>query len=187
MTNADFESAVHEHQGMVYSIAFHFFHNAAIAEEVAQEVFLKLFENRRAVEAGPHCIAWLRRTTAHRCIDTLRRASFRQEVQMEDLPEVAVAATESDPLLQEGLRRLIASLPDKPRAVLVLRYGEDLDPEEIGRTLQMPVRTVWSHLQRATALIREKAARYRMEMEDEPNRTRPSRGIAPEGSASGLR
>jgi len=187
MTNADFESAVHEHQGMVYSIAFHFFHNAAIAEEVAQEVFLKLFENRRAVEAGPHCVAWLRRTTAHRCIDTLRRASFRQEVQMEDLPEVAVAATESDPLLQEGLRRLIASLPDKPRAVLVLRYGEDLDPEEIGRTLQMPVRTVWSHLQRATALIREKAARYRMEMEDEPNRTRPSRDIASEGTASGLR
>lgn len=187
MTRDDFESAVHEHQGMVYSIAFHFFHNAAIAEEVAQEVFLKLYENRRAVEAGPHCIAWLRRTTAHRCIDTLRRSSFRHEVQMEDLPDIPVSPTESDPLLQEGLRRLIASLPDKPRAVLVLRYGEDLDPEEIGRTLQMPVRTVWSHLQRATALIREKAARYRMEMEDEPNRTRPSRGVAPEGSASGLR
>jgi RNA polymerase sigma-70 factor (ECF subfamily) len=187
MTKADFEVVVHEHQGMVYSIAFHFFHNAAIAEEVAQEVFLKLFESRRAVEAGPHCIAWLRRTTAHRCIDTLRRASFRQEVQMEELPEIPVAATESDPLLQEGLRRLIASLPDKPRAVLVLRYGEDLDPEEIGRTLQMPVRTVWSHLQRATALIREKAARYRMEIEDEPTGTRSSRGIAPERSSSGIR
>jgi RNA polymerase sigma-70 factor, ECF subfamily len=187
MTNTDFESVVYEHQGMVYSIAFHFFHNAAIAEEVAQEVFLKLFENRRAVEAGPHCVAWLRRTTVHRCIDTLRRASFRQEVQMEDLPEVPIAATESDPLLQEGLRKLIASLPDKPRAVLVLRYGEDMDPEEIGRTLQMPVRTVWSHLQRATALIREKAARYRMEREDEPSRTRSSRDVATEGSASGLR
>jgi|KBSSwiStaDraftv2_1062776.scaffolds.fasta_scaffold04708_10 RNA polymerase sigma-70 factor (ECF subfamily) len=187
MTNADFESAVHDHQGMVYSIALHFFHNTAIAEEVAQEVFLKLFEHRRAVETGPHCIAWLRRTAAHRCIDTLRRASFRQEVQIEDLPEVPVFPAESDPLLQEGLRRLIASLPEKPRAVMVLRYGEDMDPEEIGRTLQMPVRTVWSHLQRGTALIREKAARYRMEIEDEPNRTRSSRGVAPEGSASGLR
>jgi len=93
---------------------------------------------------------------------------------MEELPEVSVAATESDPLLQEGLRRLIASLPEKPRAVLILRYGEDMDPDEIGRTLQMPVRTVWSHLQRATALIREKAARYRMEKENEPSRTRSS-------------
>ena len=176
MTKADFEDVVYEHQGMVYSIAFHFFHNAAIAEEVAQEVFLKLFEKRQAVEAGAHCIAWLRRTTTHRCIDTLRRSSFRYEVQMEDLPEVSVAATESDPLLQEGLRRLIASLPDKPRAFMVLRYGQDMDPEDIAKTLQMPVRTVWSHLHRATALIREKAARYRMEIEDEPNRTRSSRG-----------
>ena len=174
MTKAEFESVVHEHQGLVYSIALNFFLNPAIAEEVAQEVFLKLFENRRAVGPGSHCVAWLRRTTVHRCIDTTRRASFRQEVQVEELPEVPVAAPETDPLLQEGLRRLIASLPEKPRAVMVLRFGEDLDPEEIGRTLDMPVGTVWSHLRRATAMIREKAARYRMEGENEPTRTRSS-------------
>jgi RNA polymerase sigma-70 factor (ECF subfamily) len=141
---------------------------------VGQEVFLKLYESRQGVEPGAHCVAWLRRTTVHRCIDTLRRASFRQEVQVERLPEVPVDAPETDPFLQERLRRLIASLPEKPRAVMVLRFGEDMDPEEIGRTLQMPVRTVWSHLHRATAIIREKAARYRMESEDEPSRTRSS-------------
>jgi RNA polymerase sigma-70 factor, ECF subfamily len=174
MTSTDFENAVREHQGLVYSIALNYFHNAATAEEVAQEVFLKLYEHRRGVETGSHCIAWLRRTTVHRCIDTLRRASFRQEVQVELLPEVPVDAPETDPLLHEALRRLIASLPEKPRAVMVLRFGEDMDPEEIGETLQMPVRTVWSHLRRATALIREKAARYRMEREDEPSGTRSS-------------
>lgn len=93
---------------------------------------------------------------------------------MELLPEIPVNAPETDPLLQEGLRRLIASLPEKPRAVMVLRFGEDMDAEDIGRTLQMPVRTVWSHLQRGTAMIREKAARYLKEMEDEPIRTRSS-------------
>ena len=174
MTKTDFEVAVREHQGLVYSIALNFFHNPATAEEVAQEVFLKLFENCRAVERGPHCVAWLRRTTVHRCIDTMRRASFRHEVQMEELPEVPIASAETDPLLQEGLRRLIASLPEKPRAVLILRFGEDLDPEEIGKTLDMPVVTVWSHLRRATAMIREKAARYRMESVNEPTRTRSS-------------
>jgi RNA polymerase sigma-70 factor (ECF subfamily) len=174
MTVSDFECAVREHQGLVYSIALNFFHNAATAEEVGQEVFLKLYESRQGVEPGAHCVAWLRRTTVHRCIDTLRRASFRQEVQVERLPEVPVDAPETDPFLQERLRRLIASLPEKPRAVMVLRFGEDMDPEEIGRTLQMPVRTVWSHLHRATAIIREKAARYRMESEDEPSRTRSS-------------
>jgi RNA polymerase sigma-70 factor (ECF subfamily) len=174
MTSTDFENAVRQHQGLVYSIALNYFHNAATAEEVAQEVFLQLYENRGGVESGNHCVAWLRRTTVHRCIDTLRRSSFQREVQVEDLPEVPVHAQETDPLLHEALRRLIASLPEKPRAVMVLRFGEDMDPDEIGQTLQMPVRTVWSHLRRATALIREKAARYRMETENEPSRTRSS-------------
>ena len=174
MTKADFESAVHEHQGMVYSIALNFFHNAAIAEEVAQEVFLQLYESLKAVKYGSHCVAWLSRSTVHRCIDTQRRASFRHEVQVDQFPEIPVDVPESDPLLQEGLRRLIASLPEKPRSVFVLRYGEDMDADEIARTLEMPVRTVWSHLQRGTAMIRDKAARYLMEREDEPTRTRSS-------------
>jgi DNA-directed RNA polymerase specialized sigma24 family protein len=58
--------------------------------------------------------------------------------------------------------------------VMVLRFGEDLDADEIGRTLQMPVSTVWSHLQRGTAMIREKSARYMKEKENEPMRTRSS-------------
>ncbi len=90
---------------------------------------------------------------------------------MECLPDIPVDGPETDPLLQEGLRRLIAPLPEKPRAVLVLRFGKDMDAEDIAQTLQMPVRTVWSHLQRGTAMIREKAARYLKEKNDEPIRT----------------
>jgi RNA polymerase sigma-70 factor (ECF subfamily) len=174
MTKAEFESAVREHQSMVYSIACNFFHNEAIAEEVAQEVFLQLYQGHRSVATGPHCVAWLRRSTVHRCIDTARRSSFRQEVHMEFLPEIPVNAPETDPLLQESLRRLIASLPEKPRAVMVLRFGEDMDADDIASTLQMPVRTVWSHLQRGISMIREKATRYLKEKEDEPIRTRSS-------------
>ncbi len=90
---------------------------------------------------------------------------------MDSLPDLADETPESDPLLQEKVRRLVASLPEGPRAVLVLRYGEDMDADEIGRILKMPVRTVWSHLQRGTALIREKALRYLKEKHDEPART----------------
>jgi DNA-directed RNA polymerase specialized sigma24 family protein len=41
---------------------------------------------------------------------------------------------------------------------IILRYGEDMDVKDIGETLHMPVRTVWSHLQRGVALLREKTA-----------------------------
>jgi RNA polymerase sigma-70 factor (ECF subfamily) len=164
MTKSDFESVVREHQRMVYSIACNFFHNDAIAEEVAQDVFLQLFENHRTVQVGTHCVAWLRRSTVHRCIDAMRRSSFRQEVQVDSLPDISADVPETDPLLQEGLRRLVASLPENPRTVLILRYSEDMDVEEIGRTLQMPASTVRSHLQRGTAMLREKAARYQKEI-----------------------
>ena len=79
MTKTEFESAVREHQGMVYSIACNFFHNAALAEEIAQDVFLQLYEGRLSVKTGPHCVAWLRRSTMHRCIDALR-LSLRKPV-----------------------------------------------------------------------------------------------------------
>jgi RNA polymerase sigma-70 factor (ECF subfamily) len=62
-------------------------------------------------------------------------------------------------MLQETLRRLVASLPEAPRMVMVLRYQEDLDPLEIAETLSMPLGTVKSHLQRSLALLREKLER----------------------------
>jgi RNA polymerase sigma-70 factor, ECF subfamily len=163
MTSQEFELTVREQQGMVYSIACSFLRNAALAEEVAQDVFLQLYQTRNDVNTGAHCVAWLRRTTIHRCIDVWRRVPLQHEIQMEQLPDVAAVSSDSDPLLSGQLNRLIASLPEKPRAVLILRYGEDMDVEEIGRTLQMPVRTVWSHLQRAIATIRDKAPARLME------------------------
>src|SRR5262249_20016292 len=133
--------------------------------------FLQLYEKRKTVESGSHCVAWLRRTTMHRCIDTWRRSSFQHEVLMDKMPDIAADCSESDPLLLEKLGRLIASLPEKPRAVLVLRYGEDMDAADIGQALQMPVRTVWSHLQRGIALIREKATSHLKENRNESVRT----------------
>ena len=174
MTKTEFESVVRKNQKMVYGIASSFFHNDAIAEDVAQDVFLNLYRHRDTVQIGAHCVSWLRRSTIHRCIDVLRRASFRQEIQVENLPEIPANIAEADPLLHEHLRRLVASLPESPRAVFVLRFGEDMDVEDISKTLQMPVRTVWSHLQRGTALIRAKSERYRKEMENESIRTRSS-------------
>src|SRR5437879_4288912 len=127
MTKADFEFIVHSHQAMVYSIAYNFLHNAAVAEEVAQDVFLQLYENRHMVGTDSHLVSWLRRTATHRCIDASRRRSFCNEIQLEELPDVPDHLPAADPLLQERLRRLVASLPEKPRMVVILRYGEDMD------------------------------------------------------------
>ena len=77
----------------------------------------------------------------------------------DELPEIAIDDDPGDPLLSRQLRQLVASLPTLQRTVIVLRYQEDLSPEEIGTMLLMPVATVKSHLQRTLRLLREKAAR----------------------------
>jgi RNA polymerase sigma factor (sigma-70 family) len=168
MTNSDFESTVRKHQAMVFSIALHFFHNIANAEEVAQDVFLKLYQDRNSPKSELHTIAWLRRTTAHRCIDRLRRQKIQCEIQLDDLPDAAIDSEIADPFLKERLARLVASLPEKQRMVVILRYGEDMDVDEIARTLQMPVRTVWSHLQRSLVLLREKVSHFLGKEDYEP-------------------
>jgi RNA polymerase sigma-70 factor (ECF subfamily) len=75
-------------------------------------------------------------------------------------PEAQIFSTEDhgDPLLQRHLRALLADLSPDARAVLLLRYQEDLDPLEIARTLDMPINTVKSHLRRSLDAMRQKLA-----------------------------
>jgi RNA polymerase sigma-70 factor, ECF subfamily len=96
---------------------------------------------------------------AQRSIDEARRRKRRPQVALEAVAEPAAKVAPEDPMLGEVLRRLIATLPEAPRMVMVMRYQEDLDPMEIAELLEMPVATVKSHLQRSLALLREKLER----------------------------
>ncbi len=153
---------------MVFSVAYHFLHDRAVAEEVAQEVFLSLHRHLGDLQSPAHAVFWLRKVAVQRSLDEARRRKRRPQVPLESVPEPAAGPAGSpggasggarDPLLGATLRRLIASLPEAPRMVMILRYQEDLDPTEIAATLQMPVGTVKSHLQRSLALLREKIQR----------------------------
>jgi RNA polymerase sigma-70 factor (ECF subfamily) len=158
-TGCDFRSLVLRHQATVFSIALHFLRDRATAEEVAQEVFFSLHRNLHQIETPAHAAAWLRKVAVQRSIDEGRRRSRRPQVALADVAEPAAGIRPGDPLLSELLRKLVASLPEAPRMVMVLRYQEDLEPAEIAAALEMPVATVKSHLQRSLALLRGKLAR----------------------------
>ena len=154
-----FAQIVREHQNMVFSLAYHFLRDRSLAEELSQEVFLLLHQNLSAMKSSAHLTYWLRKVTSHRCIDQTRRLKVRPQVSLEDVPEPAGATSTSDPLLSEALRRVVATLPEKARMVVLLRYQEDLEPAEIAQVLKMPVNTVKSHLRRSLATLREKLTR----------------------------
>jgi RNA polymerase sigma-70 factor (ECF subfamily) len=155
---SDFAEIVRRHQAMVYSIALHFLADGPAAEELAQDVFLQLHANLGSLKSEDHVKFWLRKVTGHRCIDHKRRRELPQ-VALDDAPECVVPAKAEDPFLARRLRQLVASLPEKPRLILILRYQEDMATEEIANVLAMPVATVKSNLQRSLATLREKVTR----------------------------
>jgi RNA polymerase sigma-70 factor (ECF subfamily) len=154
-----------EHQSMVFSIARRIVHDPSVAEEVAQDVFFELHNQLPSLASEEHVVHWLRRVTVHRAIDQARRRLRRPQdhaaVSFAEpgVAEPAAAAREQDPWMADRLRQMVASLPIVPRTVIVLRYQEELMPEEIAAVLGMPVATVKSHLQRALKVLRAKAQR----------------------------
>jgi RNA polymerase sigma-70 factor (ECF subfamily) len=150
-----FAELVEEHEAMVYSLAWNFFNDRSRAEEVAQDVFLQLYRHLDSLESDAHVLFWLRQVTTRRCIDLTRRSRLRA-VSLDDAGELAAASKSPDPLLGRTLKRLVQELPDIQRAVVTLRYQEDLDPSEICRIVGLPVNTVKSHLHRALQSLRRK-------------------------------
>jgi RNA polymerase sigma-70 factor (ECF subfamily) len=154
-----FASVLRAQQSMVFSIAYHFLRDRSAAEEVAQDVFLQLHRRFNDLKSDEHVCFWLRKVASHRCIDYVRKQRSQPSVGLDDVPTPSVDDPPQDHFMNRRLQSLIASLPEKPRMVMILRYQEDLMPEEIASVMEMPVRTVKSHLQRSLAMLREKIDR----------------------------
>jgi len=152
-----FEALVRLHQRTVHSLALRMLGTRDAADDLAQEVFLQLHLHLSSMESAAHLAFWLRRVVTHRAIDRLRSRPQVAIASIDDEPEIVdTHAATDDPLLQHRLRELIGELPASARAVMLLRYQEDLDPVEIARTLDMPINTVKSHLKRSLAALRER-------------------------------
>ena len=157
----EFEKLVDEHQSMVFSLALRMTGDRGLAEEIAQDVFMEMDRNLGKLESADHACFWLRRVTMSRSTDAMRRRRVRGMdlwVEMEDVHGAAMEEPVSP--LSTRLEQLLATLPEAQRAALVLRYQEDLTPDEIAATLAAPVATVKSNLQRGLKLLRAKAATH---------------------------
>jgi RNA polymerase sigma-70 factor, ECF subfamily len=148
-----FEGIIRQHQSMVFSLAYHFLGDAGAAEDLAQDVFFELSRRLERIESALHLTFWLRKVATNRCIDRIRSRKYKEQP-VDVLPELAAPEKERDILLEERVRRLVGELPAHARAVMILRYQEDLDPSEISQVLEMPVNTVKSHIRRSVEVIR---------------------------------
>jgi RNA polymerase sigma-70 factor, ECF subfamily len=156
---AAFAGLVRSHQRLVYSLALRMLTDRHRAEDLAQEVFMQLHRKLDTIASSAHLLFWLRTVTTHLAIDRLR-----VEPRYEILPLEAGTGVPGDtditddPLLRRQLRSLISELQPAARAVVLLRYQEDLDPTDIAEILDMPVNTVKSHLKRSLTSLRARLA-----------------------------
>ena len=143
------------HQRSVYSLALRMLGTRDLAEDLAQDVFMQLNRHLNLIESREHLAFWLRKVTAFRAIDQLRQRARVAMTSFDEDTHLSETGT-SDPLLQRHLKLLLEELSPTARAVVLLRYQEDLDPVDISRTLEMPINTVKSHLKRSLEFMRQK-------------------------------
>lgn len=149
-------------QARVYSAALRLTALPADAEELAQDVFVQLHASLDRIEDVEHLQKWLLRAIYHRSIDRLRQRE-RQGLKLplealDDSPEGQAPDTGADPIAASSLYRLLMLLPTDARAVVLLRFQDDLDPVDIAAVLDMPVNTVKSHLRRSLQWLRDRCA-----------------------------
>ncbi len=164
MDPGEFRGLVEQHQRMVFSIALRVTRDRGTAEEVAQDVFLELYRSAERMQNADHTRFWLRRVAVHRATDALRRQKRQPEAGADMWMEeqhggsFLGAGGGLDERVVGRLEGMVGSLPEAMRVAMVLRYGEEMGPEEISKVLDQPLATVKSNLQRGLKLLRQKAA-----------------------------
>jgi len=132
------------HWPRAYRAAYLVVHDAAGAEDIAQEAFLAAV---RALDSFDRCRPfgpWLHRIVVNRAIDWARARTLRGEVE----PDDSLAAEPEPPAELPELVRALAALPPDQRAVVVLRHLLEYTPGEIAELLDLPRGTVNSRLRR---------------------------------------
>jgi RNA polymerase sigma-70 factor (ECF subfamily) len=154
-----FETAKHQHRHRLFSYAWYSLRSRADAEDIVQEAFLKLWENRESVEQL-QVGAWLMRVTQNLIVDHLRRRKARLqwtdgETELDEIPEEDAHDVQHQGTLKHIVEHSIAKLTDPYRTTLILREIQGLNYQEIAAILRVSVDHVKTDLFRGRRKLRE--------------------------------
>ena len=155
-----FSELVRIHAQGVFNVVYRMCGDASIAEDAAQETFIRAWQNFASYRPRTPLRNWLYRIAFNAGMDMLRKQKRILPNDIEDLqladerpgPESLVSQQERTALVQEA----VLSLPEASRAVLVLREYEGMSYHEIADALDIPVGTIMSRLNYARKLLKDK-------------------------------
>lgn len=144
MEKAQFEALACEYRDMVYRIALNRLRNPADAEDVMQDVLLKLYLHKGGFADEQNAKHWLIRVTLNRCT-SLWRSPWKKSVPIDELCRDLTFTDSKD----SELFLAVMALPEAHRTILYLFYYEDLTVKEIADLMGLKVTAVTSRLHRA--------------------------------------
>ncbi len=150
------EQIVRRYQQPVIRLIARIVGNPALAEDLAQDTFIKAFRNLAAFDPTRRLSSWLFRIAHNTAIDALRRARpavVPLDALPSDGPGTPAVSAAPDPIEQaalgDAIRRALAAVRPEYRAAITLRYEEGLAFDEIAQILNVPTATARSHVHRA--------------------------------------
>ena len=153
-----FAELLRRHQGKVRGLLLRLAGDRTLADDLAQEVFLRAYRGLAGFEGRARFSTWLYRIAYNVYLN--HRTRVRELAALPEgfesgamAPESSLSANRSD--LRRDLDVAIAALPDRYRAVVTLYYLEDVSYPEIADILDLPLGTVKTHLHRAKRILRE--------------------------------
>jgi RNA polymerase sigma-70 factor, ECF subfamily len=159
-----FRALFETYKDRVYSVALRYSGNATLAQDIAQETFLKLFSTIGSFRGDSRFESWLFRLVVNSCFDHKRRTRRLMPL-FDGLRSIlrAPSASALDEMVRSEtsvqLKSVIASLPPEQRMVIVLRYTQGLSYEEIAEIMGCSPGTVGSRLNRVHKLLEARLAR----------------------------
>ena len=161
---AAFGEIVRRYQRAVYRVAYALTRNAADADDLAQETFVRAWGAIGRFETGMPLYPWLARIATNLAYSLFRTRKRRPETPIEPLIEAGMQwGVDDDPAehraraeRDERLQTCFAALAPEHQAVLALRAMQDLSYDEIAKALNVPVGTVMSRLSRARAELKRR-------------------------------
>jgi RNA polymerase sigma-70 factor (family 1) len=154
-----FKLVYDQHKKKIYHYAMGFLHSELYAEEVLQEVFLKIWLMRDAVQSINSLEAYLKTLTRNRSLDTLRKMIVDEKFGLQITKGYSESHNETEEAIllndtRAVLNHAINMLPQQQREVYLLCQNEGLKYEEVAARLNISVNTVKTHMKRALAFVR---------------------------------
>jgi RNA polymerase sigma-70 factor (ECF subfamily) len=140
------ERILQDYQDKVFRMALTILRDTGRAEEVTQDVFLKLWRALPAYDGRAAIGTWLYTIARNTCLSAVRAAGYRRTTPLDDVTEPGAA---SGTPVKVSVDQCLARLPEVQRQVITLFYLQDRNVSEVAAMLDLPEGTVKSHLHRA--------------------------------------